>query len=187
MSARSIPVDDPAALHVVVTPMKRRHLRAVLKIEAQVYPRPWSMGLFLGELGSPDGRSYLVARVGTSIVGYGGLLLVHDEGHVTTLAVDPAWHRHSIGTRLLLALAESGMARGVEHLTLEVRLSNEPAKELYRRFGFVPAGIRKGYYVESNEDALVMWAHDLRTEEMAARRAALAAGIRGTTAVEVGR
>ena len=73
------------------------------------------------------------------------------------------------------------MARGIENLTLEVRLSNEPAKELYRRFGFVPAGIRKGYYVETNEDALVMWANDVATPAMAARRADLAAGVRGDT------
>jgi ribosomal-protein-alanine N-acetyltransferase len=76
------------------------------------------------------------------------------------------------------------MAKGVRNLTLEVRVGNEPAKELYRRFGFVPAGIRKGYYVETNEDALVMWANDLDRDDMAARRAALAAGVRGATRFE---
>ena len=166
---------------VEITPMKRRHLRGVLKIENQVYPRPWSMGLFMSEIGYREGRVYLVARVGGTVVGYGGLMLVLEDGHITTLAVDPRWQRDSIGSRLLLALAEAGMARGIEHLTLEVRLSNEPAKELYRRFGFVPAGIRKGYYQETNEDALVMWAHDLATPEMATRRAELAAGVRGET------
>ena len=184
MSARTLPVADPADLEVVITPMKRRHLRGVLKIEGQVYPRPWSMGLFMSELAYKEAREYVVARVGTTIVGYGGLLLVQEDGHITTLAVDPAWHRHSIGTRLLLALTDAGLARGIEHLTLEVRLSNEPAKELYRRYGFVPAGIRKGYYVETNEDALVMWAHDLATPEMVARRDELSAGIRGTTVVD---
>lgn len=186
MSARPIPVDDPAALQVTIAPMRRRHLRGVLKIEGQVYPRPWSMGLFLGELAMAERRHYVVARVGTSIVGYAGLLLVQEDGHVTTLAVDPAWQRHSIGSRLLLALADAGMARGVEHLTLEVRVGNEPAKELYRRFGFVPAGIRKGYYVETNEDALVMWANDLGRPDMADRRTVLAAGIRGATVIEAG-
>ena len=179
MNARALPVPDD--LEVVITPMKRRHLRGVLKIESQVYPRPWSMGLFMSEIGYKEGRVYVVARVGGTVVGYGGLMLVLEDGHITTLAVDPAWQRHSIGTRILLALAEAGMARGIENLTLEVRLSNEPAKELYRRFGFVPAGIRKGYYVETNEDALVMWANDVATPEMAARRAELAAGVRGDT------
>ena len=101
--------------------------------------------------------------------------------HITTLAVDPAWQRHSIGTRVLLALAEAGMARGIENLTLEVRLSNEPAKELYRRFGFVPAGIRKGYYVETKEDAIIMWANDVDGPAYAARLAALDAALTGTT------
>jgi ribosomal-protein-alanine N-acetyltransferase len=179
MSARR--VELPEDLEVVITPMRRRHLRGVIKIENQVYPRPWSMGLFMSEMGYRDGRVYLVAKVGGTVVGYGGLMLVLEDGHITTLAIDPAWQRHSIGSRLLLALADAGMARGIEHLTLEVRLSNEPAKELYRRFGFAPAGIRKGYYVETNEDALVMWANDIGTPEMAARRAALAAGVRGET------
>lgn len=186
MAARPIPVEDPGELHVVLAPMKRRHLRSVLKIEGQVYPRPWSMGLFMSELSFKEGRVYVVARVGSTVVGYAGLLVVLDEGHVTTIAVDPAWHRHSIGSRLLLALAEAGMARGVEQMTLEVRVSNDPAKELYRRFGFVPAGIRKGYYQETGEDALVMWAHDLATDEMADRRRQLAAGVRGTTVLEEG-
>ena len=186
MSARPIPLDDPTARQVTITPMRRRHLRGVLKIEGQVYPRPWSMGLFMSELAFKEQRVYLVARVGATIVGYCGLLLVQEDGHITTLAVDPAWHRHSVGSRLLLALAEAGIARGVEHLTLEVRVTNEPAKELYRRFGFVPAGIRKGYYQETNEDALVMWANDLSRDDMAARRSTLAAGIRGTTVIEDG-
>ena len=184
MSARPSPMADPAELEVVITPMKRRHLRGVLKIEGQVYPRPWSMGLFMSEMGYREGRVYLVARVGGTVVGYGGLMLVLEDGHVTTLAVDPAWQRHSIGTRLLLALTEVGMGRGIENLTLEVRIGNEPAKELYRRFGFVPAGIRKGYYVETNEDALVMWANDVATPAMTARRVALAAGVRGETVLE---
>ncbi len=155
-------MEDLDDLEVVIGPMKRRHLRGVLKIESKVYPRPWSMGLFMSELGYREGRVYLVARVGGTVVGYGGLMVVLDDGHITTLAVDPAWHRHSIGTRLLLALADAGdRARGASNLTLEVRLGNDPAKELYRRFGFAPAGIRKGYYVETNEDALVMWANDL--------------------------
>jgi ribosomal-protein-alanine N-acetyltransferase len=174
----------PDDLEVVIGPMKRRHLRGVLRIEGKVYPRPWSMGLFMSELGYREGRVYLVARVGGTVVGYGGLMVVLDDGHITTLAVDPAWHRRSIGARLLLALAEAGIERGVENLTLEVRLGNDPAKELYRRFGFAPAGIRKGYYVDTNEDALVMWANDLGTEGMADRRAQLAAGIRGATIVE---
>lgn len=175
---------DLAELEVVVGPMRRRHLRSVLRIEQQVYPRPWSMGLFMSELSYGPSRVYLVARVGATVVGYGGLMLVTDDGHITTLAVDPRWHRQGIGTRLLLTLARAAIERGAKNLTLEVRVSNEPAQGLYRAFGFAPAGVRKGYYVETNEDALIMWANDVNTADYARRLQALAAGIPGRTIEE---
>jgi [ribosomal protein S18]-alanine N-acetyltransferase len=156
-----------AALPEAVTPtvhvlaMRRRHVRAVLRIEHQVYPRPWSASLFHSELALKSTRAYYVARVGRDIVGYAGLMMTVDDGHVTTIAVDPSWHRHRIGTRLLLVLAREGIARGATSLTLEVRMSNRGAQELYRQFGFQPVGVRKNYYQEVNEDALVMWAHEV--------------------------
>jgi ribosomal-protein-alanine N-acetyltransferase len=181
MAAR-LPESDE--LEVTIGPMRRRHLRAVLRIEQQVYPRPWSMGLFMSELGIRGSRTYVVARVGTTLVGYGGLMLVAEDGHVTTLAVDPAWHRHKLGTRLLHTLATTAIRRGAKNLTLEVRASNQPAQRLYRAFGFAPAGIRKGYYVETKEDAIVMWANDVDAPDYADRLAGLAAGVPGLTIVE---
>lgn len=163
------PAGSTGLAEIVIGPMRRRHLRGVLRIEQQVYPRPWSMGLFMSELGYQGSRVYVVARVGTSVVGYGGLMLVADDGHITTLAVDPCWHRHRIGTRLLLTLARAAAERDAKNLTLEVRVSNDAAQGLYRSFGFAPAGIRKGYYVETNEDALIMWANDIDTPEYAER------------------
>ena len=153
------PEAEPLVVHVV--PMRRRHVRSVLRIESQVYPRPWSMSLFLSELALRSTRAYFVARVGRDVVGYGGLMMTADDGHVTTIAVDPRWHRHQIGTRLLLVLAREAIARDARSLTLEVRLSNRGAQELYRRFAFGPVGVRKNYYAETNEDALVMWAHEV--------------------------
>jgi ribosomal-protein-alanine N-acetyltransferase len=127
---------------------------------------------------------YLVARVGSAVVGYAGLMLVPDDGHITTLAVDPAWHRHKIGTRLLLALTRAGVERGARNLTLEVRVGNEPAQALYREFGFAPAGIRKGYYVETQEDALIMWANDVDAPDHERRLERIEAAVRGTTILE---
>ena len=184
MNARC--VEEPDELEVVIGPMRRRHLRGVLRIEQQVYPRPWSMGLFMSELGFRSGRVYVVARVGGAVVGYGGLMLVQEDGHITTLAVDPAWHRHKIGTRLLLRLTDAALERGVKNLTLEVRMSNSGAQALYERFGFVPAGVRKGYYPETREDALVMWANDVDTPSYAERLATIERDIPGTTVVEGG-
>jgi ribosomal-protein-alanine N-acetyltransferase len=178
------PTDDPGAVEVRIVPMRRRHLRGVLRIEQQVYPRPWTFGLFLSEIGQRATRLYLVARVGGEVVGYAGMFRAVDDAHITTVAVDPAWHRHGIASRMLVALARGAIERGSVNLTLEVRMSNSGAQALYQRFGFVPAGVRKGYYPETGEDALVMWAHDVDTPAYAERLAAIERGIRGGTVVE---
>jgi [ribosomal protein S18]-alanine N-acetyltransferase len=175
---------EPAALEVAIVPMRRRHLRSVLRIESMVYPRPWSLGLFASELAMRGSRAYRVAKVGTTVVGYAGLMHVAGEGHVTTLAVDPAWHRQQVGTRLLLSLATTARGWGCTGLTLEVRMGNAAAQELYRRFGFAPAGVRKGYYAETGEDALVMWAHDVDAPAYGERLRAIEEGIVGTTVVD---
>jgi [ribosomal protein S18]-alanine N-acetyltransferase len=170
----------PSSLAVTVSPMRRRHLRAVLAIEAQVYPRPWSQKLFDDEL-DRRGRVYLVARVGPTVVGYAGLLMIADDGHVATVAVDPAWQRHGIATRLLAQLVREGRRAGAAQLTLEVRASNAGAQELYRRFGFAPAGARKGYYGDNGEDAIVMWAHDVGGAAYEERLTAIEAGLPSPT------
>jgi [ribosomal protein S18]-alanine N-acetyltransferase len=162
----TVTMSPPIAVEIL--PMRRRHLRSVLRIEEQVYPRPWSHSLFLSELALRGTRSYFVARVGRELVGYAGLMLSREDGHVTTIAVDPAWHRRGVATRLLLALAHEALARDARHLTLEVRLSNLGAQMLYKRFGFAPVGVRKNYYQETGEDALVMWVHDIDTPEYGA-------------------
>lgn len=176
---------EPLAVHL--TPMRRRHLRTVIRIETEVYPRPWTMNLFVSELSMRSSRSYYVAKVGPTVVGYSGLMLVGEDAHVTTIAVDPRWHRHQIGTRLLLNIARDARARNARHLTLEVRVSNEPAQRMYRAFGFRPAGIRKGYYVETNEDALVMWADDIDDPAYSERLARIEDAVVGTTVIEPAR
>jgi ribosomal-protein-alanine N-acetyltransferase len=181
MAARA---QEPAPLSVQVTPMRRRHLRSVLSIESQVYPRPWTMALFLSELSLRASRAYYVARVGRDVVGYVGLMVGVDEGHITTIAVHPAWHRHQIGTRLMLVAAREAVAREVSALTLEVRVSNRAAQTLYRRFGFRPVGVRKGYYAESNEDAVVMWAHEVDTPAYAELLDGLERAVAGETVVD---
>jgi ribosomal-protein-alanine N-acetyltransferase len=169
---------------VHLAPMRRRHLRSVLRIEGQVYPRPWTFTLYMSELNLRSSRHYVVARVEGHVAGYAGLLFTADEAHVTTIAVDPAWHRHRIGTRLLLHQAAVARAQGAKHLTLEVRVSNQPAQNLYKRFGFEAAGIRKNYYSEVNEDAIVMWAYNVDTDAYAARLAAIEASLPAPTVDE---
>jgi ribosomal-protein-alanine N-acetyltransferase len=165
--------------------MRRRHLRSVLRIEGQVYPRPWSLTLYMSELNLRGTRHYVVARCAGQVVGYAGALYAADEAHITTIAVDPAWHRHHIGTRLLVHQARAARAKGARHLTLEVRMSNLPAQALYERFGFAGEGIRKNYYAEVHEDAIVMWARDIDTDEYAARLDAIEASLPSPTVDDV--
>jgi ribosomal-protein-alanine N-acetyltransferase len=160
---------------VEVVPMRRRHLKSVVAIEQQVFPTPWSLGLYLSELSAGPTRAYVVARAGGEVVGYAGLMMAVGEAHVTTIGVDPRWQRRGIGRLLMLELARIARERGGEDLTLEVRVTNTGAQALYYEFGFAPAGIRKNYYAEVNEDALVMWAHDIQSPEYTARLEEIAA------------
>jgi [ribosomal protein S18]-alanine N-acetyltransferase len=153
----------PADLELEITRMRRRHLKGVMAIERQVYPRPWSPNLFLSEMTELRNRTYLVARLEREVAGYAGIMSYGDEAHVTTIAVDPAWHRHKIGTRLLYELISEAYRMGARAVSLEVRVSNYGAQRLYSRFGFRPVGIRKNYYQETGEDALVMWTDDIRS------------------------
>ena len=173
-------------LAVQIVPMRRRHLRAVLRIEQAVYPTPWSNNLFLSEIALRISRVYLVARVNGTVVGYGGVMLVGEDAHVTTIAVDPEWQRRQIATRLLLQLSHSSVERGARNLTLEVRATNTVAQELYRRFGFAPVGVRRGYYVETKEDALIMWAENIDGGDYAALLREIESAIAGTTVYEDG-
>ena len=168
-------------LTVVITPMKRRHVRSVLRIEEHVYPRPWTSALFLSELALRTTRAYFIARVGKDIVGYAGVMISFEDSHVTTIAVDPAWQRHGIATRLMVALVRESLVRGAQHMTLEVRVSNKGAQDLYRRFGYAPVGVRKNYYPETNEDALVMWVHDIDSPEYARLLTGLEGRVPGDT------
>ena len=103
---------------------------------------------------------------------------------MTTIAVDPAHHRHRIGTRLLYELIREAIRLGSQTVSLEVRVSNWGAQRLYTRFGFRPVGIRKNYYQETNEDALIMWVDDVRSASYAERLADIIAAVPGGDPVE---
>ncbi len=170
------PTEDSA---LTITPMRRRDLgRGVMAIESVSYPRPWSKGVFESELAQvrDGGRWYVVARqrladrghgAGDQVVGYAGLWFTEGDAHVTNIAVRPAQQRRGVATELMLALADEAIRRGAAAWTLEVRASSVGAQDLYRHFGFVPAGVRKRYY-ENTEDAIVMWCSEIQSDEYAA-------------------
>lgn len=179
----SLPEFDPLTVHL--SRMRRQHLRSVMQIETNSYSHPWNMSLFVSELALRSKRSYTVARVGSLVVGFAGLMFITDEAHVTNIAVDPIWRGHSIATRLMLHKVRVALQNGCRNMTLEVRLSNVEAQGLYRKFGFAPAGIRKNYYAEDGEDALVMWANDIDSDQYAMRMSAIEAAVPGVTISEV--
>lgn len=152
--------------------MRRAHLPQILEIEQTAYPQPWSEGVFRDELAMQAGgsRHYLVAMLGGRVVGYGGLIYMDDAAHVTNVAVDVSLRRRGIATELMLDLAREARRAGMASLTLEVRESNVSAQSLYRRFGFVPVGVRAKYY-ENRDDAIVMWCNDIQGDEFAQRLA----------------
>lgn len=170
---------------IEIVPMRRRHLGTVVDIAAATHPRPWSRDLFAGELDLVTSRAYVVALDGRTVVGYAGIMLAADEAHVTTVAVDPDAQRRGIGLRLVLALARMALARDATALTLEVRLSNRAAQELYRRFGFTSVGARKGYYQDNDEDALVMWVRNIDGPEYLALLDAYTERYAASTRVEL--
>jgi ribosomal-protein-alanine N-acetyltransferase len=115
-----------------------------------------------------------------AVVGYAGVLYQLEDGHITNVAVDPAHHRHKIGSRLMLTLARQARKAGSKNLTLEVRVSNRGAQAMYQSFGFAPVGIRQRYY-EGVEDAIVMWANDIDSPAYADRLDALELELPGRT------
>ncbi|HXQ18905.1 MAG TPA: ribosomal protein S18-alanine N-acetyltransferase [Acidimicrobiales bacterium] len=161
------------ALDLDLSPMRRRDVKAVLAIEGNVFPEPWSATIFSSELALRHGRSYKVAKDGRRLVGYRGLMFVGEEAHLTTLAVAPDYQRRGVATVLLIDAVHTALGEGARHLSLEVATGNEKAQALYRRFGFMPVGIRKGYYPVTGEDAFVMWAYDLDSAAYAERLAGI--------------
>lgn len=157
-----------------ITAMRRRHLRGVVAIEEMSNHKPWPIGLFLGELKMPTSRHYQVALDRHTVLGFSGLMFTGDEGHITNIAVHPDARRRGVATDLMVAAMREAVARGLTQVTLEVRVTNAGAQELYRRFGFAPGGIRRNYYAEIGEDALIMWANDIDSEDYTARLDAIA-------------
>ncbi len=165
----AVPPAELPAFDLVIAPMRRRHLRSIVRIQAADPHLGWSVGLWIAELRRESDRVYVVAQVGRETVGYAGLLLQDEDAHITTIGVAAAWQQRGIATRLLLHVVDAARVQGAQNLTLEVRASNEAAIALYRRFGLAPAGVRKNYYADLGEDALVMWAHEVGSDAYGAR------------------
>lgn len=149
--------------------LRRRDLGAVLRIERQAFPEPWSPQIFASELALRKGRAYRTARIGRELVGYFGLMFTDDEAHITTIAVAPRRQGQGLGTALMLEIVRITLEQGAEVLSLEVAAGNRRAQALYRRFGLAPVGVRKNYYPGTGEDAIVMMVRNLSSERYGRR------------------
>ena len=165
----------PVAIRIA--PMTFDDLPAVHAIERESFAVPWPNDAYRNELSTNRLASYVVARAGDEIVGFAGLWVMVDEAHVTTFAVHPRWRRRGVGERLLLALLDLAVSRRAREATLEVRLSNMPARRLYEKYGFRPVGIRPRYYSDNGEDALIMTTEPLDSAGVRDRLASLRAAL----------
>ena len=157
-------------LPMTVDDMRVADVAQVQEIERLSFSTPWPTYAFEQELRANRLARYVVARIaepeGERVVGFAGLWLMVDEAHITTFGVHPAWRRQGVGRRLMLRLFDLAADLGALRMTLEVRVSNTAAQELYRSFGFTIAGTRLRYYSDDGEDAFVMTTPDIARPAM---------------------
>jgi len=137
--------------------MEVKDIDQVVKIEEKSFTTPWSLEAFQNELTNNQFSTYIVMEEGENIIGYCGTWIVIDEAHVTNIALLPDYRGKGLGELLLRNVMDVLRKLGATSMTLEVRVSNHIAQSLYQKLGFKPGGIRKNYYSDNNEDALVMW------------------------------
>jgi ribosomal-protein-alanine N-acetyltransferase len=138
--------------------MTLEDIPSVLVIEREAFTLPWSPEAFVNELTHNHFARYMVMDYNGDIIGYGGMWTIMDEAHITNIAVREDFRGKGLGERLLRELQRTAAFFGSNSMTLEVRVSNERAQNLYRKLGFKSSGIRPGYYSDNHEDALIMWA-----------------------------
>jgi [ribosomal protein S18]-alanine N-acetyltransferase len=138
--------------------MKVEDIPEILIIEREAFTMPWTEEAFRNELTHNHFAKYMVMELEGRIIGYAGLWAIVDEAHVTNIALLEKYRGRKWGERLLDELMKTASYLGMKSITLEVRVSNEVAQNLYRKKGFRSAGTRKGYYSDNREDALIMWA-----------------------------
>ena len=146
-----------------ITSMRSEDIPAVMQVERECFATPWSEASYRTEL-TNQCAEYYVAWINGALVGYVGMWLIMDVVHITTIGVAEHCRGNKVGERLLVRLLDASKERGAQRVTLEVRKSNLVAQNLYEKYGFRAAAIRKNYYSDNQEDAVIMWVDDLWNE-----------------------
>lgn len=149
-------------LDLEIDKMRFSDLDEVLEIEKESFSMPWSRGMFERELENKEYSYFLVARSGDGVVGYLGFWLVMDEAHIVNVAIRSDYRRKHIASILIAYALNLADKLGAERATLEVRVTNIPAQNLYKKFGFQMIAIRENFYSDTGEDAYIMWLYDLK-------------------------
>lgn len=151
---------------VKIKPMHKEDVDKVISIEKLAYgEHHWSRDSFLSELSNELARYYSAFDENDELIGYAGSWHILEEAHITNIAVSPNFRRKHVGEALLRAIIEDCYLDMVKYITLEVRVSNVGAIGLYEKYGFKSLGVRKGYYQDNNEDALIMWTENIFHEK----------------------
>ena len=143
-------------VELLIKPLTEENVDAVCVLEEEAFSMPWHKESFL-EMIANENACYLVALVGEEVVASCGLRHIVGEGEITNVVTKNTMRGKGVGRQILLKLLEEGTKMGAEAFTLEVRVSNAPAIHLYESLGFVSEGVRKNFYEEPTEDALIMW------------------------------
>ena len=151
----------PHSASIIIRQMRLEDIEYVSRLERRCYTLPWSSSAYVTEVGNSNAYYTVATLPDSTIVGYCGMWVIMDELHMTTIAVDPTVRGLKIGERLLLDLIQEGIRRGAERATLEVRERNAIAHNLYVKYGFEDVAVRKNYYSDNGENAIIMWANDL--------------------------
>jgi ribosomal-protein-alanine N-acetyltransferase len=138
--------------------MRQEDIEAICEIEQEAFTTPWTPGAFHNELTNNHFAHYIVMECGDRIAGYGGMWLIMEEAHVTNVAVQADYRGRKLGERLMRELQRTAAFLGAVRMTLEVRVSNHIAQSLYEKLGFKSVGLRRGYYTDNGENAVIMWA-----------------------------
>ncbi|MGB4504349.1 MAG: ribosomal protein S18-alanine N-acetyltransferase [Syntrophaceticus sp.] len=154
---------------VTIRLMEKRDIEQVLLIEQCSFPAPWAVEAYLSELNNKFAR-YFVLVEQERVIGYAGMWLFAGESHITTIAVHPDYRSRGYGRLLMMTLIEYSKEHGVDTMILEVRVSNSTAIKLYTSLGFKRIGIRRNYYLETHEDAIVMLRHLKQEKESVGRQ-----------------
>lgn len=158
--------------------MTEADIHEVGRIEQRSFSTTWPADAFARELRENKLAHYFVGKVDAQTIAYGGIWVILEDSHVTTIAVDPQFRGRRFGEVMLLKLLDEAIERGASWITLEVRETNVVAQSLYRKYGFTVVSTRKGYYSDNAENALVMWAGNLKSALYANRLTALRAALR---------